>query len=83
MAYDKYICGTRASGVVDYAIMLDCLDVILVTKAKTYSTSDGIIQNLLQQHASVEFLSHIVTNTHDTQFENLSDQKQRVREKVE
>ncbi len=56
---EKYVYGLKASGPVDYIIMLDYLDIIL-TEAKKETAREGIIQNLLQQHASLEFLSNIL-----------------------
>jgi hypothetical protein len=54
---EKNIIGLHAHGPVDYTIMFDCLDIVL-TEAKKHEVEDGILQNLLQQRASQEFLSN-------------------------
>jgi hypothetical protein len=62
LVYEKYVYGLKASGPVDYIIMLDYLDIIL-TEAKKETAHEGIIQNLLQQQASLEFLSNILIDS--------------------
>lgn len=54
---EKRIIGRHALGPVDYAIVFDCLD-ILLTEAKKMNLPMGIIQNLLQQRASQQMLAN-------------------------
>jgi hypothetical protein len=54
----KFVCGARASGLVDYAIALDGLDVVVTVHADT--AGEGLLQNLLQQQASLEFVTNVV-----------------------
>jgi hypothetical protein len=61
LVYEKFVNGLHAQGPVDYIIMLDYLDIIL-TEVKKESATEGIIQNLLQQQASLEYLSNILIN---------------------
>ena len=62
LVYEKCVYGLRASGPVDYIIMLDTLDIVL-TEAKKESVEPGILQNLLQQVASVEYCSNLLLDS--------------------
>jgi hypothetical protein len=56
---EKLLIGRLAHGPVDYVLIYDFLDIIL-TEAKKQDIKEGIIQNLLQQRASLDFLSNIL-----------------------
>jgi hypothetical protein len=56
---EKLVIGRLAHGPVDYVLIYDFLDIIL-TEAKKQDIKDGIIQNLLQQRASLDFLSNVL-----------------------
>jgi hypothetical protein len=58
---EKEILGRRYHGPVDYSLMYDIFDIIL-TEAKKSDITSGIYQNLLQQHASLEFISNLFTD---------------------
>jgi len=58
---EKLLIGRLAHGPVDYVLIYDFLDIIL-TEAKKQDIKEGIIQNLLQQRASLDFLSNTLTD---------------------
>jgi Mor family transcriptional regulator len=62
---EKIIVGLHARGPVDYVVVFDCLDIIL-TEAKKLAISEGVIQNLLQQRASQEFLTNVLLDFDET-----------------
>lgn len=56
---EKFVCGLTASGPIDYVIALDMLDIVFTT-SKPYATREGLLLNLLQQHASLEFMANAI-----------------------
>eukprot|EP01036_Dinobryon_divergens_P024427 gene24427-32876_t len=62
---EKIVVGLHAHGPVDYVVVFDYLDIIL-TEAKKREISQGVIQNLLQQRASQEFLTNILLDFNET-----------------
>lgn len=62
---EKRIVGHHALGPVDYAIVFDCLD-ILLTEAKKRDLPMGIVQNLLQQRASQQMLANTLIDFNAT-----------------
>lgn len=58
---EKIIVGLHAHGPVDYVVVFDYLDII-ITEAKKSDISQGVIQNLLQQRASQEFLTNVLVD---------------------
>uniref|UniRef100_A0A7S0SWT7 Uncharacterized protein n=1 Tax=Chromulina nebulosa TaxID=96789 RepID=A0A7S0SWT7_9STRA len=61
MVCKKLLCGRRAYGSVDYVLVYDSLNII-ITEANKQNINQGIIQNLLQQRASLDFLSNILVD---------------------
>lgn len=61
LSCEKEILGRKFHGPVDYSLMYDIFDIVL-TEAKKLDIVSGINQNLLQQHASLEFLSDLFTS---------------------
>lgn len=62
---EKEILGKRFHGPVDYSLMYEIVDIVL-TEAKRVDLEFGILQNLLQQHASQEFLANAFVNENVT-----------------
>jgi hypothetical protein len=62
---EKIVVGLHAHGPVDYVVVFDYLDIIL-TEAKKLDISQGLIQNLLQQRASQEFLTNMLIDFNET-----------------
>ena len=62
---EKIIVGLHAHGPVDYVVVFDYLDIIL-TEAKKLEILQGVIQNLLQQRASQEFLTNVLLDFEET-----------------
>lgn len=62
---EKIIVGLHAHGPVDYVVVFDYLDIIL-TEAKKLEILPGVIQNLLQQRASQEFLTNVLLDFKET-----------------
>ena len=62
---EKIVVGLHAHGPVDYVVVFDYLDIIL-TEAKKLEISQGVIQNLLQQRASQEFLTNVLLDFNET-----------------
>lgn len=56
---EKQLIGRLAHGPADFVLTYDFLDIIS-TEAKEQDMKEGIIQNLLQQRASLEFLSNTI-----------------------
>jgi hypothetical protein len=56
---EKVIVGLLAHGPVDYIMMMDYFDMVL-TEAKKQDLEYGLVQNLLQQYSSLEYLSNVV-----------------------
>lgn len=67
---EKEILGKRFHGPVDYSLMYEIVDIVL-TEAKRIDLEQGILQNLLQQRASQEFLANAFVN------ENLTGKRYR------
>ena len=61
---EKVLVGLHAHGPVDYVVVFDYLDIIL-TEAKKVDIPNGVIQNLLQQRASQEFLSNVLLDCNE------------------
>ena len=62
---EKIIVGLHAHGPVDYVVVFDYLDIIL-TEAKKLEILQGVVQNLLQQRASQEFLTNVLLDFEET-----------------
>jgi len=62
---EKIVVGLHAHGPVDYVVIFDYLNIIL-TEAKKHDINQGIIQNLLQQRASQEFLTNMLLDVNET-----------------
>ena len=63
--------GLHAHGPVDYVVTFDYLDIVL-TEAKKSEMLQGVVQNLLQQRASQEFLTNVLLD-----FEEVGDSRKR------
>jgi hypothetical protein len=61
---EKIIVGLHAHGPVDYVLTFDYLDIV-ITEAKTSEISQGVVQNLLQQRASQEFLTNVLLDFYE------------------
>jgi hypothetical protein len=59
VVYERQLTGLHGHGPVDYSILLDFLDIVL-TEAKKGDLKSGLLQNLLQQRAALEFLANMV-----------------------
>lgn len=76
---EKFVCGLKAAGPVDYVIALDCCDIVVTEAKDKHSAQEGVLPNLLQQHASLEFLSNVLMDPCVTG----SNRKKRSREEFE
>jgi hypothetical protein len=58
---EREIVGRHAHGPVDWCFLSDCIDIVL-TEAEKTNMLEGLVQNLLQQGAAVDFYANNFMN---------------------